>query len=232
MKDLFAIELDNATTVFQLLFAFTREDSNGEVAQQDISTVGFKRAIFEVLKGAKISGQVEQRLRAIYLQTMQSDDDCTRLAVRVCNDFANRREILVTVLKILLRLSMDEGMFCRRDIERLRDVLKVFNLPVWELGGLDTTERELLTLVQGGSAEEVATAARELLTEHYDNLGCHALQTDAEIRRSFRSLVKQCHPDAHSIQDLSTKEQLEMRTRFERVQNSYEIICKSRKQRP
>ena len=50
---------------------------------------------------------------------------------------------------------------------------------------------------------------------HYDTLGVAPDATDSEIKKAYRALVKQVHPDSGNPGDLS---------RFREIQNAYEVL--------
>ena len=60
----------------------------------------------------------------------------------------------------------------------------------------------------------------------YDVLGLSAQATDAEIKKTYRSLVKKYHPDAlHGLGEAAVKE---AEATFRKIQEAYDQICSQR----
>jgi DnaJ like chaperone protein len=60
----------------------------------------------------------------------------------------------------------------------------------------------------------------------YDVLGLSAQATDAEIKKTYRSLVKKYHPDAlHGLGESAVKE---AEATFRKIQEAYDQICSQR----
>jgi DnaJ-class molecular chaperone len=65
------------------------------------------------------------------------------------------------------------------------------------------------------------------LREAYQFLGCSPSDSDATIKKKFRELAKQCHPD--QLQELPPHKVAEANHLFRDLRDAYELIMASRK---
>ncbi len=126
---------------------------------------------------------------------------------------------------------------------RLQEALDVFCLTAPEFDSLPEREQAILTECyragNHGSRISIELAA------HYKTLGCEPDVTDAELRRRYRKLAKEYHPDRHhSLMQQTEKlngkastngsngsaprDPNDPRYKFESVHRAYEAIRDSR----
>ena len=216
------LDLDRSRSVFSLLFAFTRDDA---LAPEDASD--FHQALYEVLGGSRIPEGAEPKLQAIFEETIEQPSDLEDLLRQIADEFSERREVLILLLSILLRLSMDEGMLCRKDRSRLEAVIQIFGLSSFELEELPEEEQEIIDYLLNSRIENLSNECSKNLEPQYRILGCQPNVSNEELKSRYRLLVKKFHPDRHS-NTLSLELQQAQRERFEQIQTAYEAIQVSR----
>ncbi len=210
---------DRAESVFALLFLFAEPD-----LKKERNGHHFDSTLREILSGAKLPAAAQTRVRFIYDRTRQEPLPLRDAILRVAADFRHEREILIWVLRILVRLLSDEGMFCEQDKQRLKEAMLIFDLSSYEYSSLEESEREMLYFCFYGDAAHSLAANDELIL-HYQTLGCSRESKDDEIRRSYRKLVMQFHPDRAAVAEVHGESVKPCRFRFEQVQNAYHAIC-------
>ncbi|MCB0333966.1 MAG: hypothetical protein KDD55_10740, partial [Bdellovibrionales bacterium] len=99
----FFLNIDQASPVFSLLFTFVRENTS-EYA--DLYT--FEDALGEIFLGVQIPKEAEKKLRSIYERSILNRTEFSLLVERVALDFEQERDTLLSIMKILLRLSLEE----------------------------------------------------------------------------------------------------------------------------
>ena len=212
---------DRAEKVFTLLFSFTRDD-----ACRDEEIKGFDSTVREVLGSALVPEETYARLRTIYEQTMRGPEIFTESLAEVAREFEEDREVLLLLVRIMLRLSLDDGMVLQRDKNRMQQVLREFSFDVMELDCLEHEEREQLYYFVAEETKECG--ADDNLSAHYQILGCAPGASDREVQRNYRRLVMQHHPDRQAA--LKHPEKSHASHQFRRIQAAYETIRRSRKQ--
>jgi DnaJ like chaperone protein len=67
------------------------------------------------------------------------------------------------------------------------------------------------------------------LAEAYATLGLPASATDSDIKRAYRRLISQHHPDKLAAKGLSTERMQQATEQTQKIQKAYDAICKVRK---
>ena len=215
------LDLDRAGSAFALLFTFTRD----AVCLED-GLYPFESVLSDVLQGLRLPKGGTARLRSIYDRVMREPEELRQLAEQVRRDLGSEREVLRALVSILLRLSVDEGYFCRVNRDRMQEVLYGFELNFHDVEQFSRTEQDLLAIFcYGPRADSQSPAA---LASHYATLDCLPDAPDEQVRSAYRKLVMECHPDRVNARDHSADTVRETRERFEIIQTAYEIIRKAR----
>ncbi len=89
-------------------------------------------------------------------------------------------------------------------------------------------ERESERTGGNGGRSSQSSGPKDGLAEAYKTLGCKASDSDAHIKRTYRTIIKECHVDSLP-KDLPDYLRDAANRRFREVHESYETIMKSRK---
>lgn len=206
------LDIDKARSVFRLLFSYSLDScSTDSVAEQ------FQDAIHEITQGVQVPREALAKLRMIHAEVLAQPQPVALLAAQVAEHFAHKREVLLDILRIILRISNDDGMFCTKDREGVRDVVLQFGLSDRELARLTLDERAILAYcVDHGYTMDSSGS----LDAHFETLECTPEMTLEEIRRQYRKLVMEFHPDRSTVRGDKT----DCRGHFERIQAAYQAI--------
>lgn len=213
------LDIDRADVVFELFFVFVRDD--GSAVQEEET---FESAMGDILPGVRVPDEALARLRAIYDRTLTSEPTLYDSATRLNEQLAAERPLLVMVFSVLLRLAMDEGMMCRRDRERLGEVLQLFKFTPQEIELVPEPLQENLDCFIWASGYHEELSSPSTLSQHFEVLQCTPESSTEELRSSYRRLVKRYHPDKHSDSN-----GVAHRKQFERVQAAYEAITQAKR---
>ncbi len=211
------LDIERVGSVFELFFVFLRDDGSNELGEQT-----FESAMQDIVGGARLPEDALERVRAIFHRTREFRPVLSDSALRLKQQMADERFLLVMVFSILLRLAIHEGMVSRRDRSYLSDVFQIFMLTPGELDLIPDELQfhlECFLCASGFQADYHSRA----LSQHLEALECTADSSFEEVRSSYRRLVKKYHPDridtANADADWS-------RQQFEKVQTAYESISR------
>ncbi len=84
-------------------------------------------------------------------------------------------------------------------------------------------------LFVGAEEAVVKELAEELLWSAYEVLDCSIDMSDEEIRRKYRELYQEYHPDRPSHSDLPAGIVKLVEEKFQEIQNAYEVVMESRR---
>ena len=121
-------------------------------------------------------------------------------------DIEHRKGILYRLVKI----AAADGMLHAAEEQSLNDAATAFGLP----------------------SDFVTQALEEMLPDikkHYAILGCDPSVSDDELKRHYRELSLQYHPDRISSKDLAPDFHKFAKEKFQEIQNAYEAITEHRK---
>ena len=167
--------------------------SDGRVSEQDIAAA---RRIFRQFN----LGEADTRAAMeFYTQGKEAEFDAAALLAELVNACRGREEVLRMFLEIQMRAAlMGDGLegVTRATLSRVAAMLGI--------GALEFAHLEALLRFQaqaggygpaGGGGAGRSAGAKSLLAEAYEILGVGASATDAEVKRAYRKLMSENHPD-------------------------------------
>ena len=116
------------------------------------------------------------------------------------------------ILYCLVKIAAADGVLHAIEEQYLNDVVTAFGLPP-----------DILT--QALEEEGILSTTGE----YYTILGCNPSVSDGELKRRYRELSKQYHPDRISSKGLPPDFHKFAKEKFQEIQNAYEIITEHRK---
>ena len=113
------------------------------------------------------------------------------------------------ILYCLVRIAAADGVLHASEEQYLNDAVTAFGLPL----------------------DSVSQALEEILPieKYYAILGCDPSVSDDELKRRYRELSLQYHPDRISSKDLAPDFIKLANEKFQEIQNAYEVITEHRK---
>lgn len=191
-------------------------------------TVGFTIAVIGLgAKMAKADGRVTRdevsAFRRIFVIPPEEEKQAARLfdmartdvagfevyAGRVARMFSDRPEVLADLLEGLVHIAMADGVYHPGEAAYLDEVNRIFGLP-------DATYRQI--------------KARHLpgVTDPYEILGVDPEIDDAALRRHWRNLVRELHPDRMLSRGVPEEAQRLAEERLAAVNEAWDQVRKAR----
>jgi DnaJ like chaperone protein len=217
-------------------------------AQQRVQTVFFT-ALFSVMGHlAKADGRVSEgeirrareimhrmnlneqmRLTAIKLfnQGKQPDFPLMDVVDQFRRECQRRRNLMQMFIEILLHACYADGALHAAEREVLEKVARQLGFSMLELQHLEALVRNAQHF--GGDFEEHAgVSAGDALREAYEILGVSENSSDAEIKKAYRRMMNQHHPDKLVSKGLP-EEMIKLATeKTQEIKKAYELVKKSR----
>jgi len=215
-------------------------------AQERVQTVFFT-AVFSVMGHlAKADGKVSQSEIDLARQIMQQfnlDDARRKMAINLFNqgkqsDFPldevlqqfrqechGRRNLMQMFVEILMHAAYADGALHedeRRLLERVRVALG-FSQQAFQ--HIEAMVRNAQHFSGGGAGE---ASPRDVLREAYEILGVDEAASDAEVKKAYRRLMNQHHPDKLVSKGLP-EEMIKLATeKSQEIRRAYDVIKKVR----
>lgn len=203
-------------STFAVMGALSKAD--GRVTRDEIATA---EAMFDRLR---LTPQLRERAKAAFNRGKAPDFDLdaeVTTFARVCH---GQRMLLVLFLQIQCAAIAGDGNVHPAEHQMLLRIARLLGLSEADLAQLEA----LLRTGAGGPSGRPGAARQTTLDDAYRALGLTPSATDAEIKRAYRKLISQNHPDKLAGKGLpeSMREMAEERTR--EINTAYEMIKDAR----
>lgn len=172
---------------------------------------GARQKVNEFMTGdLGLSGQSLQYARSIFDQALSQNVSFENLADQFYSNFRTSPQLLSLMLDIFYRVAMVDGRLSQNE-ERLIDyAARAFHI--------------------SDSMHENIRRNRNVhgAPKAYAVLGLSENATEAEIKKAYRKLILEYHPDTVANKGLADEFKEYATKRFREIQEAYETICKER----
>lgn len=222
--------------------------SHGGGPNQERIQSAFFTAVFSVMGHvAKADGRVSEDEIAMarsVMQQMSLDQNQTRVAMDLFNqgkhaDFVldpvitqfrkechRRRTLLQMFLEILLHAAYADGVLHRDEEALLKDISAKLGFSDAHFQQLEAMVRAQRFFTGGGQPGQPPPA--ELLTDAYALLGVQPSNSDAEVKKAYRRMMSQHHPDKLMAKGLP-EEMVKLATqKTQEIKAAYDLIKDNR----
>jgi DnaJ like chaperone protein len=155
----------------------------------------------------------------IFQTALQSPQDFDQLASQFYSQFSSRPEILDLLIDILYRVAAADGSIVDEEERLIGRVGRVFGYSDEQLAAF---RRQY---VHGGRRAGTAAAAGG---GSYAVLGLEPGASDEEVKRAYRKMVHQYHPDTIASKGLPEEFNTFAHEKFKEIQEAYDAIKKER----
>ena len=142
--------------------------------------------------------------------------------------FRGQPEVLQMMLEILERVARADGAITRDEERLLFSVRRVFRMTRNEGGYYEQFHNQDRTQEQKTTYEESREESPPPQEGVYSVLGLRADASVSEIKKAYRKIVLECHPDRLISKGVPEEFRARAEERFKEVQRAYDIISKER----
>ena len=209
-----AIQSQFLNSTFAVMGALCKAD--GQVTGDEIRVA---ERLFDRLR---LSGEQRQAAKAAFNRGKAEDFDLDAEIAALRRASRDNRSLLQLFLQVQLSAIAADGVLHDNEREMLLRVARALGLP-------DAEIQRLEAMLRGGAAGPAEKPQKEL-DDAYDILGLDSSATDAEVKKAYRRLTNQNHPDKLASQGMpeSMRDIAEERTR--EIRKAYDTIVEARKQ--
>jgi len=220
-------------------------------AQERVQTVFFT-TLFSVMGHlAKADGRVSEdeiKLARDVMRRMNLNEDMRRAAIRLFDqgkqaDFPladilsqfrrechRRRNLMQMFVEILLHAGYADGKLKAAERGVLEQIRQQLGFSVQEFQHIEALVRNARHFGGGGFGQEPPLSPQASLQEAYEILGVKASASDGEVKKAYRRLMSQHHPDKLVAKGLP-EEMMKLATeKTQEIKRAYELIKKTRAQ--
>lgn len=163
-----------------------------------------------MVQDLRLSGQSYQYAQRIFNQALTQDISFQNLADQFAQNFRSSPQILTLMLDIFYRVAMEDGRLSQTETSLIDFAARSFRIPD------SVTENIRRKYHVSGTSKAFAV------------LGLPETATDAEIKKAYRKLILEYHPDTIAAKGLADEFKDYATQRFREIQSAYETICRDR----
>ena len=187
---------------FSMLARLVKAD--GEVREVELSAVDSFMRRDLMLDPASMASA-----KQIFNTALAADEPYEKLAGQFYKAFKSQPQILELLLDILFRVASSDGKVSKPEGKLILETARIFNVQQWQY---DRIKERYVTVSD----------------RHYAILNCTPNDPDEVIKKNYRKLVSENHPDKVMAKGVP-EEFIEIATRkFQEIQKAYEEIRKER----
>ncbi len=190
------------TAAFSMLAKITKAD--GQVTENEISTI--ERFMKHDLQ-LDVNGQ--QTAINIFRQAVDSSEKFDAFASQFYSVFRMQRQIIDLMMDILLRVSASDGQISVEEEQMLQTAARIFNY-----SDTDYSRMKSRYVKQNN--------------KYYSVLKCDENASNEEIKKQYRKLVTEYHPDKIQAKGLPEEFIKLANDKFKEIQEAYDSIKKER----
>ncbi len=178
--------------------------ADGRVSREEITAVE-KFMVYDL----NLDPESRRLATNIFHTAVESPDKFDAFAIQFYNQFQSQYQMLDLMIDILLRVSVADGALSSSEEELILSAVRIFNFG-------DEKYRKLKSkYIQD-------------FEKYYAILGCESKDSNEHIKKQYRKLVSDYHPDKIASKGLPEEFTKFANDKFREIQEAYEIIKKER----
>ena len=207
-------------TLFQLMGRLAKSD--GQVSKEEIELA---KAVMQRLR---LSPDAQRQAQELFNQGKAPDFNVDA-ALQRFNRVVGAGMLRRSLLEVLLLSAYADGYLSLEEKSLLGQICAQLGMSEAEYNSIHEQIKRQAHFHQGYQQQASGQSSPDLLKAAYEVLEVNESMSDAEIKKAYRRLMSQNHPDKLSSQGLP-EEMIELaKERTQEIQSAYEMIKKSRK---
>ncbi|MCF8035378.1 MAG: TerB family tellurite resistance protein [Desulfobacteraceae bacterium] len=187
---------------FSMLAKLARVD--GEVTDEEVASI--RRFMTEDLG---LNTESRQMAEKIFNTALHAPQQFEEFAAQFYQQFHNRPELLELMIDILLRVSVADGKMDESEEALIQKAVRIFQIP-------------------DSDYQSMKSGYVSVSENSYSVLGCSPGDDNETIKKQYRKLVRDYHPDTIASKGLPEEFVNFAHDKFREIQGAYEEIQKER----
>ncbi|MDZ7672908.1 MAG: co-chaperone DjlA [Halanaerobiales bacterium] len=193
------------TTTFSMLAKFAQAD--GAVTKSEISVIDNF-----VKYDLQLDGRTRKLAIEIFDEAKKNNSSFEEFARQFYDNFRNKREVLVSMLDLLMRVALADNEFHRNEKQYIRKAKNIFNIS-------DSEYESILAQYEQNDTN---------IEKYYKILEVSPEASMSEIKRKYKKKAKDFHPDNIIGKGLPEDYREFAQKKFKEIQKAYEKIKQHR----
>ncbi|MGY5451964.1 co-chaperone DjlA [Agarivorans sp. MS3-6] len=198
--------------------------SKGVVTQQEIQVANF------LMDQMRLQGDARSQAQDAFRLGKDADFPLEEQIAKFVEAVQGRRDLLRMFMEIQLQGVFADGVVDDSEHALLKRVAAALGFSEQELNSMISRwEAELKFHRHGGGQQQSAQSSAKQIEEAYQILGVSEQDSDQQVKRAYRKLMTQHHPDKLVAKGLPPEMMELAKQRTQDIQQAYELIKKQRK---
>ena len=210
------------TATFSVMGHLAKAD--GRVAPDEI------RMAEEVMRRMQLTPEMREAAKELFREGKSPGFDLDAVLAQLRRECGRRRNLLRMFLEIQVQAAYADGRLHEAEARLLQQVAARLGISPRELAHIEALVRAARHFAGAGAAGGEAQApSRDRLEEAYAILGVSPQASDAEVKKAYRRLMNQHHPDKLVARGLP-EEMVKMATeKTQEIKAAYDTIRRARR---
>jgi len=209
------------TTVFSVMGHVAKAD--GRVTQDEIEVAR------TMMQQMSLGEQQKKVAIDLFNQGKQDDFDIDGVLAQFKQECRRHVTLVQMFIEVLLHAAYADGVMHEKEKALLKHITITLGFSSIRFQQMDDMVRSQRSFHNAGGAGYQQAPTQNMLKDAYSMLNVSASSTDAEIKKSYRRLMNQHHPDKLVSKGLP-EEMIKIATeKTQEIKAAYELLVKSRK---
>jgi len=208
------------TTLFSVMGHLAKAD--GRVSEDEIELAR------DVMRRMNLNEDMRRAAISLFDQGKQADFPLADILSQFRQECHRRRNLMQMFVEILLHAGYADGKVTAAERGVLEQVRQQLGFSIQEFRHIEALVRNARHFGGGGFGQEPPLSPRASLHEAYEILGVKASASDGEVKKAYRRLMSQHHPDKLVAKGLP-EEMMKLATaKTQEIKTAYELIKETR----
>lgn len=207
-------------TVFLLMGRLAKAD--GHVSTEEIQIAQ------AIMQRMRLSEPAQVLAKKLFNEGKSANFDLAGVLNHFQQVIGGKSELARMLLEMLLVMAYADGHFSLEEKSFVSQVCAHLGISVAEFEALHVQIKQQAQFGQGRCGAD-AVSPKDLLTSAYQALGVNSQMSDAEIKKAYRKLMSQNHPDKLTAKGLPDEMITLAKERTQEIQAAYELLKNHRK---
>lgn len=211
------------TALFSVMGHVAKAD--GRVSENEIQMAR------DVMRQMRLDEQQKRVAIDLFTRGKQSDFDLDAILEQFHRETRRRRTLLQMFVEILIHAAYADGVMHPREQHVLRHISQRLGFSADEFARLEAmvaAQRQFHEQHYTDGAHQARSATVDQLRQAYDVLGVSESASDADVKKAYRRLMNQHHPDKLVARGMPEEMVKVANEKTREIKSAYELIRKSR----
>jgi len=204
------------TATFSVMGYIAKAD--GKVTRDEIRLAG------EVMNHLGLNADMRESAKKLFNEGKSADFPIDEVLDQFKKETNRRTTLIQMFLEIQLQAAYADGVMHPAEQEVLAHICQKLGIPLAQLKRLE----EMLKAGFGNGGYQQSGSSQTTLEDAYSILGADKSMSDAELKKSYRRLMSQHHPDKLVAKGLPEEMIRDATAKTQQIKSAYEQIKESR----